>query len=211
MGSTASDTQREIGALRADMSSAIAELESRVRGGFRGIAGAEARVSTGRAGESVAQKAEQYAGLLTVAGTVAVAAVGYSIYEGIDRWRESRKPQNRLKRRVGDLGDEVATRARSVRGEVETRVRDSRKRVEKARKEGVLLKVEREGDEYLRVKEARLDIPKGKEGKRTDVLKNLLWAAVLSIFMAGAGVAARRGAGALWRATLREDPPTQKK
>jgi hypothetical protein len=50
----------------------------------------------------------------------------------------------------------------------------------------------------------------GSGGQGDEVIKKLVWAGLLSVFMAVFSVLARRVAGGVWRATLREDPPTQK-
>ena len=42
------------------------------------------------------------------------------------------------------------------------------------------------------------------------MIKKLVWAGLLSIFMAVGSVLARRIADVVWRAMVREDPPTEK-
>ena len=192
------DTQREIARLRGDMTSTVDELEQRVRGGVPGVLGADARVSGARAGQQAAEQLRENTGLVGVGGVVAAAAVTYGAYAAFRSWRNSRKPQNRLKGKV-----------RGVREEIEERVGEGRDRLRELRQRGVLLKMEPEGGGYMRVTDARLDALNPKKGDRTAVLKKLLWAVFLSIFMALGSVLARRAAGGLWRATLREDPPTE--
>ena len=74
---------------------------------------------------------------------------------------------------------------------------------------GVLLKLEPEDGGYMRVSEARLEPPKKKRGQST-VIKKLVWAVLLSVFMAVGSVAARRVADTVWRAMVHEEPPTEK-
>ena len=203
MGANAADTQREIGSLRSDMTSAVAEIQRRLGGGMRSLAAGEVRVAGNRSARDLADQAAELRespSFLPVVGTVVVAAVGYGIYEAVGRWREGRKPQNRLRRR-----------AEEVRGDIEGRVDDVRKIWKEAREKGVLLRVEPEGAGYLRVMGAKVEALDLEKGSRKDVLKNLMWAAMLAIFMALGGVLARRAAGGVWRATVGEDPPSEKK
>ena len=95
---------------------------------------------------------------------------------------------------------------------------DSFERVEQSRRQlergllpsGVLLKLEPEDGGYVRVSDARLEPPANKKRGRSPVIKKFIWAALLSIFMALGSVLARRVADGVWRATVREEPPTTK-
>lgn len=218
MGANPEDTQREIDALRSDASAALDELQSRLSGGVQGVMGTDTRVSADRTRQDVATRAqaaaesafeavEENPSILGVAGVVTVAAVGYGVYAAVNRWRESRKPQNRLRRRAHDVQEDVKER-------FEKQFENARKLAEEARRRGLLVRIDRDGNgkdrQFVRVTGARLDLPETEKGKRSDVLKKLLWAATLALFMATGGVLARRAAGGLWRATLREDPPTEK-
>ena len=74
------------------------------------------------------------------------------------------------------------------------------------------MKLDPEDGGYVRVTDARLE-PLNKKGKKrgqSTVIKKLIWAALLSVFMAVGSVLARRVADTAWRAMLREDPPTEK-
>jgi hypothetical protein len=62
----------------------------------------------------------------------------------------------------------------------------------------------------MRVLDARYEGPGSKGRGRREVIKKLVWAGFLSVFMAVSSVLARRVAGSVWRATVREDPPTQR-
>src|SRR5579864_2088654 len=103
MGAKPEDTEREIVRLRSDMSAAVGEVERRFRGGLRGVATTEARVSTMRAGEDALERARQNPTFVGVAGMVAVGAVAYGAYALINGLRERNKPQNRLKRGVSQV------------------------------------------------------------------------------------------------------------
>ncbi|HEY3058242.1 MAG TPA: hypothetical protein VGL99_04620 [Chloroflexota bacterium] len=203
MAATPADTEREIGRLRGDMTDALAELQRRLKGGVRGIAGAEARISTVRTQRQLTEQARDNPTLLGVAGVVVVGAIGYGIYAAVKRSRAHSKPQNRLKRGVAELTERVE-------GGVELSRRQLERQIERAKPRGLLLKVEPEDGGYMRVTDARLDVPAVKNKGRHDVIKKLLWAGFLSVFMAVGSVLARRVAGTVWKVTVREDPPTEK-
>jgi len=185
------------------MTDALAELQRRLKGGVRGIAGAEARISTARTQRQLTAQARDNPTLLGVAGVVVVGAIGYGIYAAVKRSREQGKPQNRLKRGVAELTERVE-------GGVELSRRQLERQIERAKPRGLLLKVEPEDGGYMRVTDARLDVPAVKNKGRQDVIKKLLWAGFLSVFMAVSSVLARRVAGTVWKVTVREDPPTEK-
>jgi hypothetical protein len=191
MGATPADTEREITRLRGDMSAAIEEVERRLRGGVRGVATTEARITTLRG-------ARDNPTLVGVVGVVAAGAVVYGAYALINRARERGKPQNRLKRGVQHVREELTERAE-----------ESRRQLEQSLPRGVLLKLEPEDGGYVRVSDARLEPPKKKRGRST-LIKKLIWAALLSIFMAVGSVVARRVAEAAWKSMVHEEPPTEK-
>jgi hypothetical protein len=203
MGATPEDTQREIEHLRVDMTSAVDEVEKRLRGGLRGVATTEARITSVRAGEDVVNRARENPTLLGVAGVVVAGAVVYGAYVLINGRRESKKPQNRLKRGMEHVREELAER---VTEGVET----SRRQLERSLPRGVLLKLEPEDGGYVRVSDARLEPPPNKKRGQSTVIKKFIWAALLSIFMALGSVLARRVADMVWQAMLREKPPTEK-
>jgi hypothetical protein len=208
MGATPADTEREITRLRGDMTAAIEEVERRVRGGLRGVASAEARLTAVRAREDVTERARENPTLLGVAGVVAVGAVAYGAYALVNRLRERRKPQNRLKRGVQNVRDELSERVERLGEGVE----DSRRQIESAWQRGLLLKLDPEDDGYVRISDARLEPLKKKATKRgqSTVIKKFVWAALLSVFMALGSVLAQRVAGRVWRAMVHEDPPTKR-
>lgn len=205
MGATPEDTEREIVRLRSDMTAAVEEVERRLRGGMRGVATTEARITSLRAGEDAVARARENPTLLGVAGVVVVGAVGYGIYAFINNRREARKPQNRLIRGVSQVRAELSER-------VSEGVESSRRQLERALPQGILLKLEPEDGGYMRVSDARLEQPPAirKKRGRSLVLKRFIWAGFVSVFLAVASVLARRVADSVWRAALHEDPPTEK-
>jgi hypothetical protein len=205
MGATPEDTEREITRLRGDMTAAVEEVERRLRGGVRGVATAEARITSIRAGEDAVARVRENPTLLGVAGVVVAGAVAYGLYALISGRREARKPQNRLKRGVSQVRAELSER-------VSEGVETSRRQIERALPQGILLKLEPEDGGYMRVSDARLDPPPAVRKKRGQsvVLKKFIWAGFLSVFLAVASVLARRVADTVWRAALHEDPPTDK-
>lgn len=207
MGATPADTEQEITRLRGDMSAALEEVQRRLRGGLRSVASAEARISTVRTQRQLTDQARDNPTLLGVAGVVVVTAIGCGIVVAIRRASERNKPSNRLKRGVQQVREELTER---VEEGVELSRRQLERQLERARPRGLLLKVEPEDSGYMRVTEARLDVPALKNKGRQDVIKKLLWAGFLSVFMAVGSVLARRVAGTVWKATVREDPPTEK-
>jgi hypothetical protein len=202
MGANPADTQREITRLRGDMGAALDELERRVRGGLRGVASAEARITSARAGEDAVNAARENPTILGVAGVVAAGAVAYGAFALVNGLRQRNKPQNRLRRGV-----------KGVRGELSERVSEgvqrSRRQLERSLPQGILLKLEPEDGGYVRLSDARLEPPKKKRGKST-VIKKLVWGVLLSLFMALGSVLARRVADNVWKAMTHEDPPTEK-
>jgi hypothetical protein len=205
MGATPEDTEREIVRLRGDMTAAVEEVERRLRGGLRGVATAEARITSGRAGEQALDRARDNPTLLGVAGVVAAGAVAYGIYALINGRREARKPQNRLRRGVSQVRAELSER-------VSEGVESSRRQLERTLPQGILLKLEPEDGGYMRVSDARLEAPPAIRKKRGQsvVLKRFVWAGFLSVFLAVASVLARRLADTTWRAMVHEEPPTGK-
>jgi hypothetical protein len=205
MGATPADTQGEITRLRGDMTAALEEVERRVRGGLRGVATAEARLTAVRAREDVADIGRENPTLLGVAGVVAAGALAYGAYALVNNVRQRRKPQNRLKRGVQNVRDDVSERMERLGEGVE----ESRRQLEGLFQSGLQLKLEPEDGGYVRISDARLEPLKKKRGQST-VIKKFVWAALLSVFMAVGSVLAQRVASRVWRAMVHEDPPTQK-
>src|ERR671938_619438 len=100
MGAKPEDTERQITQLRGDMSAALAEVERRLRGGLRGVASAEARISSVRAGQDVVAQARDNPTAVGIAGVVAAGAVAYGAFAVISGMRARNKPRNRLRRGV---------------------------------------------------------------------------------------------------------------
>ena len=201
MGAKPEDTERQITQLRGDMSAALEEVERRLRGGLRGVATAEARISGVRAGQDVMAQARENPTALGVAGVVAAGAVAYGAYALVSGLRARNAPRNRLRRGVKQVRGEVSERVSGAEGAL--------RQLERSLVQSVLLKLEPEDGGYVRVSDARLDPPNKKRGQ-SKVIKRLIWAALLSIFMALASVLARRVADTVWRAMVHEEPPTEK-
>jgi hypothetical protein len=187
------------------MTAAVAEVERRFRGGLRTVATAEARVTSVRAREDVIARVRDTPALIGIAGVVLAGAMAYGAYAAISGLRERQKPQNRLRRRVSHVREELSER-------VSEGVQSSRRQLERALPQGVLLKLEPEGGGYMRVSDARLEPSPEIRRKRgqSKVIKRFVWAAFLSVFMAVASVLARRVADSAWRAMVHEEPPTDK-
>jgi hypothetical protein len=207
VGQTAQDTQREVTALRADLSSVVDELMRRTSGGPTSIATTDAKVRGAQLGQDVRTRVERVSRKRPEAIVVGVGAasmaIAYSIASAIQR---RNRPEEKLKRGVAQARE----RAESQIEDLAEQAREVASRIRETGKRGVLLKVESEKSGELRVKKARLDVPSSKEGAGNELLKKLLWAGVLSLFLAVAGVTARRAAGAVWKMTLNEDPPTER-
>jgi hypothetical protein len=201
MGAKPEDTERQITQLRGDMSAALEEVERRLRGGLRGVATAEARISGVRAGQDVIAQARENPTALGIAGVVAAGAVAYGAFAVISGMRARNRPRNRLRRGVKHVRGEVSGRVSSAESAV--------RQLERGLVRSVLLKLEPEDGGYVRVSDARLEPPNKKRGQ-SKVIKRLIWAALLSIFMALASVLARRVADTVWRAMVHEEPPTEK-
>jgi len=201
MGAKPEDTERQITQLRGDMSAALEEVERRLRGGLRGVATAEARISGVRAGQDVMAQARENPTALGIAGVVAAGAVAYGAYALVSGLRARNAPRNRLRRGVKQVRGEVSERVSGAEGAL--------RQLERSLVQSVLLKLEPEDGGYMRVSDARLEPPNKKRGQ-SKVIKRLIWAALLSIFMALASVLARRVADTVWRAMVHEEPPTEK-
>lgn len=198
MAATPADTEREIARLRGDADAALDEIERRLRGGFRGIATAEARITSTRTRDEAITKARENPTLFGVAGMVAAGAIAYGAYALVSGLRERNRPQNRLRRQ-----------ASHVRGELAERVDSTRQQLERVRERGILLKLDPADGGYMRLTDARLQPLDKKRGQST-VIKKLVWAGLLSVFMALGSVVARRVADGVWRAMVHEEPPTEK-
>src|SRR5262249_46565747 len=159
--------QREIGALRGDMTAALDEIQRRVRGGLRGVASAEARVTSGRAREDAVSRARENPTLLGVAGVVVAGAVAYGGYALVARLRERERPESRLRRSVEHFGEELG-------GRVGIGVESSRRTLERALPRGILVKLDPADSGYMRLTDARLEPPRKQRGQST-VIKKVLW------------------------------------
>jgi hypothetical protein len=202
MGETAADTEREIKQIRGDMTAAVEELDRRVRGTLRTAAKVEARLTSPRTRDELVEQARDNPSLLGVAGMVAAGAVAYGAWALVSGIRERNTPQNRLRRRVQHAGGELSEKLAEG-------VESSRRQLDRARQRSLVLKLDPEDGGYVRVSDARLE-PLNKKRGKSPVIKKLVWAALLSVFMAVGSVVARRVANSVWHAMVHEDPPTKK-
>jgi hypothetical protein len=186
------------------MTAALDEVERRLRGGLRGVASAEARITSTRTRDDLVRRARDKPSVLGAAGVALVSAIGFGVYTALKSRREAERPRNRLRR--GLLG------ARNeVEGRVRPRVEESRRQLDRARPHALLVRLEPQSGGFMRLTEARLERPADKTKERNDVIKKLAWAALLSVFMALSSVVARRVAGSVWKATVSEDPPSSQR
>jgi len=196
MGETAADTQREIGQLRGDMDAALDEVERRVRGGVRGVASAETRVTSSRAREHLVRRANEHQGILNTAIVSVGAAAAFTACAAIAALRERQKPQSRLQRGLHELHAGVSGRARAAR-----------ENAQYARQRGLLLKLETDRGGYSRISDVRLGVMPARTRNQTAMLKKLFWTGLVSVLVAVGSVLARRLAGSVWKATVHEAPP----
>jgi hypothetical protein len=117
--------------------------------------------------------------------------------------QQSARPQNVIRRRVKDVRAEL-------RGRLGEGVQASKRQLERAKQTSLLVKVEPADSGLMRIMEAHIEGPVNKSKERQDVIKKLVWAGLLSVFMALSSVLARRVAGTVWKAMLQEEPPTRK-
>jgi hypothetical protein len=103
--------------------------------------------------------------------------VAYNVVAG---YRESRKPVNRLKRRAGEVADEVGERWGHTREKIP----------------------------YRLVRNAREDEPVDASPEEPSMVKKLFWMALSAGAIALAGILARRVSSAIWEAVMHEPPPT---
>lgn len=104
-------------------------------------------------------------------------------YNAVVDFRERRKPVNRIKRRAGELRDEVGGRL--------SRTRDSMPY-------GVYV--------------MRNPSNEAPDAHRSDpgMIKTLLWMGLSAGMLAVAGILARRLTASIWQAIMHEPPPTSK-
>jgi hypothetical protein len=165
MGETSADTQREIESLRDDIARTVEELERRAR-----------RLVDFRS------QAEKHPAALGVLGFGVFAGLTAVAYNAVAGYRESRKPVNRLKRRAGDVADEVGERWSHTRERIP----------------------------YRLVRNDREDEPLDASRAEPSRMKKLLWMALSAGAIALAGILARRASSAIWEAVMHEPPPTAK-
>ena len=124
---------------------------------------------------------------LAVAGLVVVGVGGLVTYRAVAERRRQQRPQERLKRTVRSAAEELGERFERARGALPFDVRVGSRDDDDDDDRGSTLEV---------------------EGSEPSMIKRVLWAALVASVMAGAGLLARRVSAAVWKAAMKEDPPT---
>lgn len=139
----------------------------------------QARLQTRRAKDNPAALA---AAGLGVAGLGGVAA-----YRAVSEARRRRRPEERFKRSVRSAAEELGGRLERAREALPFDIHLAGGDDDKDDKRG-----------------SNVDI----EMKEPSMIKRILWGALVAAVMAGAGLAGRRLSAAVWRAAMKEEPPT---
>ena len=150
MVQTAADTQREVEAIRVDASAAVAELRYRLRGGPTALLRTRDRLvnrdwSVPRSAQRALHVVRENRLAMGVLAATVVGALGFVLYWALEQRRERRKPYNRLLHHAQAARERLAERAIKAGHELDRR-----------RSRGILLKVEKEGGDHLRVTDVRL-------------------------------------------------------
>jgi hypothetical protein len=196
MAETAADTQHEIGELRGDMNAVLDEVEHRLRGGLRGVASVETRITSRRARDGIVQRARENLPVLGLLAGAAVSATAYAGYVLLERLRERQRPRHRIKRGL-----------EHVRTNLGAGVQNARRKAVRVQQRGLLVRLDPQDGGYLRVSDARVGAVPHKRRMQTTMVKKLFWAGLVSVSMTLGSVLARRLADSVWRATVHEEPP----
>jgi hypothetical protein len=150
MGQTVADTQHEIEAIRGDASAAAAELQTRLRAGptalFRsGNRPVDRVLSEQRPVQGALAVVRENTLALGVLAAMALGALGWVLYSALEQRRQRRKPYSRLLRR-----------AQVARGQVDEHATRAGRELDKRRERGILVKVEKEAGDYVRVTDVRV-------------------------------------------------------
>lgn len=119
-----------------------------------------------------------------IVGFGAAAGAAALVFNAISRYRESRKPVNRVRRRAGEVREELGERLSRTRERLPLQVTISNQR---QRKEEPV--------------DAQHD---------AGMLKKIMWAGLTAATVALFGLLARRTATAIWERIMGEPPPTAK-
>ena len=206
MGATPADTQREITRLRGDMNAALDEVERRVaRRRARRRERRSAHLERPRPAKTLVARARDNPTLLGVARRRRRRRHRLRrLTPLINGLRERNKPQNRLKRGVQQVREELSERSATELSRRQSRA-PARARADRR---GVLLKLEPEDGGYVRVSDARLEPLANKEkGPSRRDQEVHLGSVAVGVHGRGQRPGAARGRS-VWRATVHEDPPT---
>jgi hypothetical protein len=171
VGATSADTQREIEQIRKDVSSAVAELRSRTR-----------RLSATR------PDSRQLRENPAVLAAVALPVIGLGVFaaaRAVAEARRRRRPEQRLKRTLWSVAEELGERWERAREALPLEVR---------------FPAGEDGDDRGRSVQVKRSEP--------SMVKRILWTALVAAMVAGGGLLARRLSAAVWRAAMGEEPPT---
>jgi len=118
-------------------------------------------------------------------GLVVVGVCGVLAFRAVSSARKRRRPDERLKRTVLGAAEELG------------------ERLERAR-EAIPL------DVHIGSHDHEDDPGRGpdREGSNAGMVKKMLWAALAASMMAAAGLVARRLSAVVWKAAMKEEPPT---
>jgi len=169
-----------VGATAADTQREIEEIRKDVRSSVLELQKRARRTTdVKRQARQVKENPAAVGGVgLAVAGLAAVAAA-----RAIAEARRRRRPEERLKRTVRSAAEDFGERWERAREALPFDVRLSS-----------------DGDDRGQSVQVERSNP--------NMIKRVLWAALVATLMAGAGLAARRVSAAVWRAAMNEDPPT---
>lgn len=183
MGATSADTQREIEAIRTDLTAAVTALKQRAIQVGQRAEDQAARVADVR---TQTRRVKEHPAALAGVGLAVVGAGGIATARAVIRARRRQRPEERLKRTVRTAAEELG------------------ERWERAR-HGIPLEVRLGGaDDNGHGRRVEM------ERKEPGMIKRMLWAALVATVMAGSGLAARRLSAIVWKAAMDEDPPTAK-
>lgn len=141
------------------------------------------RVRRGTDVQTQTRRAKDNPAALAGVGLLAVGAGGVVAARAVAEARRRRRPEERLKRTVRGAAEELG------------------ERFERAR-EALPFEVRLAGDDDDRGRSIEA------ERSEPNMIKRMLWTGLVAAMMAGAGLLARRMSAAVWKAAMKEEPPT---
>ena len=175
-----------MGATSADTQREIEEIRKDIASAATELQSRARRLVDFRSGVAGAQPATRVVTenpfVLPAVALAGAGAVGLIAFRAVSEARKRRRPQERLKRTVLRAAEDLGERWQRVREALPTEVRLSGR-----------------DDEENEAAEVRRSSP--------NMVKRMLWTALVAAMMAGGGLVARRLSAAVWRAAMREEPP----